>query len=131
MCHVGPVESREALLLIHQDDINLVRVGQAARVVWNELVGEVLTGHITEISAIDLDLLPRDAVSRLNLPVRTTANGSVIPVGTWYQAKVQLDPTRSPLIRRAAGNAKIIVDPQSLGVRIQRWLSRTFPLMHR
>ncbi len=130
VCQVGLVESREALLLIHQDDINLVRVGQAARVVWNELAGEVLTGQITEISAIDLDLLPRDAVSRLNLPVRTTANGSVVPVGTWYQAKVQLDPTPSPLIRRAVGHAKILVDPQSLAVRFQRWLSRTFPLMH-
>ena len=129
VCQVGSVESREALLLIHQDDINLVRIGQTVRVVWNELAGEVLTGRVTEISAIDLDLLPRDAASRLGLPVRTTGNGSVVPVGTWYQAKVELDPTKSPLIRRAAGTAKILVDPQSIGTRVQRWFSRTFPLV--
>lgn len=128
VCVVGPVESRIAMLLINQDDINLVRVGQTARVVWNELAGEVLTGVVTEISAIDLDLLPRDAVLRLNLPAHTLPSGSIVPVGTWYQAKVRLDATKSPLVRGSAGTARILVDPQSLGTRIRRWVSRTFPL---
>jgi putative peptide zinc metalloprotease protein len=126
VCLVGPEESRVAILLVNQDDINLVRVGQEARIVWRELSGEVLTGRIVEIAALDLDLLPRDAVQRLNLPARPTAEGTLVPIGTWYQARVHLDPTDAPLLRGAAGDARILIDPQSLGTRIVRWLTRTF-----
>ncbi len=126
VCLVGPKQSRAAVLLVNQDDINLVRVGQPARMVWHELSGEVLTGRITEIAALDLDLLPRDAVQRLNLPALPTAEGTLVPVGTWYQARVHLDPTDAPLPRGAAGAAKILIAPQSLGTRIIRWLARTF-----
>ena len=126
VCLVGPNESLAAMLLVNQDDINVVRVGQPARIVWHEPSGEVLTGRITEIAALDLDLLPRDAVQRLNLPARPTAEGTLVPVGTWYQARVHLDPTEAPLPRAAAGDAKILIAPQSLGTRIIRWLTRTF-----
>lgn len=126
VCLVGPRESRAAVLLVNQNDINLVRVGQEVRTVWRELAGEVLPGRVTEIAALDLDLLPRDAVQRLNLPARTTARGVVVPVGTWYQVRVELEPTKSPLLRGAAGDAKILVEPQSLGTRIVRWFTRTF-----
>ena len=77
-------------------------------------------------AALDLDLLPRDAVQRLNLPARPTAEGTLAPIGTWYQARVRLDSTNAPLLRGAAGDAKILIDPQSLGTRIIRWLARTF-----
>ena len=128
VCLVGNPDSRAALLMVNQDDINLVRVGQRVRVLWNELSGEILMGEIVELAALDLDTLPREAVVRLNIPVRTTAGGVVRPVGTWYQARVQLDETDAPLPRGSAGTAKILVDPQSLFSRLVRWLEQTFPL---
>lgn len=126
VCLVGPRESRAAVLLVNQNDINLIRIGQRVRTAWRELAGEVLSGRVAEISVLDLDLLPRDAVQRLGLPARTTATGSIVPVGTWYQVRAQLDETDSPLLRGAAGEAKILVEPQSLGLQLLRWLSRTF-----
>lgn len=127
LCLVGPSESRSAILLVSQDDINMVRVGQAVRVVWRELAGEVLTGQIVEVAALDLDLLPRDTVQRLNVPARPTSAGTLAPIGTWYLARVSLDPTQSPLLRGAVGEAKILTDSQSLGTQSLRWLHRTFP----
>jgi putative peptide zinc metalloprotease protein len=126
ICLVGPVESRAAIVLVNQNDINLVRVGQQVRTVWRELAGEVLTGQVTEIAALDLDSLPRDAVQRLKLPARSTAHGVITPVGTWYQVRVRLDSTDSPLLRSAAGDAKILVEPQSILARVVRWFKRTF-----
>lgn len=126
VCLVGPRESRSAMLLVNQNDINLVRVGQPARFVWRELAGEVLTGRVEEIAALDLDLLPQDAVRRLHLPARATSDGTLAPIGTWYLVRAELDPTNSPLLRGAAGDARILIDPQSLGTRILRWLTRTF-----
>ncbi len=127
VCLIGPRESRAAMLLVSQDDINLVRVGQTARIAWRELAGELLTGRVVEIAALDLDSLPRDAVQRLNLPARATSEGTLVPVGTWYLVRVRLDATDAPLIRGAAGQARILVDPQSIWTRSLRWLHRTFP----
>ncbi|HEY4261308.1 MAG TPA: hypothetical protein VGM98_14170 [Schlesneria sp.] len=128
ICLVGSRESRDATLLVNQDDINLVQVGQPVRTVWHELAGEVLTGTVTEVAALDLETLPREAVQRLRLPARSTAEGSIVPVGTWYRVRVHLDSTTLPLVRNAAGEAKILVAPQSLGRSMLRWLSRTFAL---
>ena len=128
VCLVGPAKSQVAIVLVNQDDINLVRVGQTVRIVWRELAGEIMSGQIVELSALDLDLLPRDAVQRLNLPARPTAKGILTPVGTWYQARVQLAPTDAHLIRGAVGDARIVIDAQSLVVKLYRWLARTFPM---
>jgi putative peptide zinc metalloprotease protein len=128
LCLVGLRESREATLLVNQDDINLVQIGQPVRTVWRELAGEVLTGNVTEIAALDLETLPREAVQRLNLPARSTSDGTLVPVGTWYRVRVHLDSTNLPLVRNSAGEAKILVAPQSLGRSMLRWLSRTFAL---
>lgn len=126
VCLIGPVESRTALALVSQDDVNLVHVGQRVRLAWNELSGEVATGRIVEIAALDIDMLSRDAITRLRIPVRTTSNGKVRPVGAWYQAQIEVDESTSPVMRGSAGQAKILTRPQSLGYRAWRWLAQTF-----
>ena len=113
VCLVGSPASRTALALINQDDVNLVKVGQVVRLHWNELAGEVMTGQIVGVSALDLDLLSHDVIARLNIPARATATGGLRPVGTWYQARVRLDETDAPLIRSSAGQAKILTEPLS------------------
>jgi putative peptide zinc metalloprotease protein len=128
LCWVGSDHSPSAQMIINQDDINLVRVGQRVRLLWNELSGEIQEGKIVELAGFDLDSLSREAVIRLNLPARITPNGLIRPVGTWYQARVTLDETTSPLLHGSAGVAKIVVEPQSLGSRLLRWLKRTFPM---
>jgi putative peptide zinc metalloprotease protein len=128
VCLVGPEQSREALVLVNQDDINFVRPDQKVHLLWKELAGEVLTGRIIEVAALDLNLLSRDAVLRLQLPARQSATGQLRPVGTWYQVRTKLDETDAPLPRGAAGDAKILVAPQSLWTRLTRWLARTFPI---
>ena len=128
VCLVGRETSRSALLLVNQDDVNLVRVGQPVRLLWNELSGEVLTGEIVELAALDLETLPREAVVRLHLPARATASGAVKPVGTWYQARVRLDAEVGLPPRGSAGVAKILVEPQSVFARTVRWIEQTFAL---
>ena len=128
VCLVGNPYSRAALLVISQDDINLVRVGQRVRFRWNELSGEIVEGEIVELAALDFHELGREALIRMNLPLRSTANRSVRPVGTWYQARVKLDESDAPLLRSSSGTARILVDPQSLVSRLVRWMKQTFPI---
>lgn len=128
LCLVGAPASRAALVLISQEDINLVKVGQVVRIQWNELAGDVMSGQIVELSALDLDRLSADAMSRLNLPSRTVVSGGNRPAGTWYQARVRLDDTELPIVRGSAGQARIVTSPQSLWNRFRRWFRQTFPL---
>ncbi len=127
-CLVGSPQSQTAMLLINQDDINLVRVGQRVRLLWMELSGDILPGEIVELAALELNSLSHAAIVRLKLPARSLPGGQVRPVGTWYQARVKLDENYAPLLRSSTGTAKILVDRQSLGSRLVRWMKQTFPM---
>lgn len=127
VCLVGPEESPVALLLVHQHEINLVAPGQTVRVAWRELPGQIQTGTVTEIAALDLDRLPRQALERLKIPVRQQA-GVVRPVETLYQVRVSLNAAPASVVRSAVGDARIEVSAQSLGFRAWRWMTRTFLL---
>jgi putative peptide zinc metalloprotease protein len=128
VCLVGQPECQTAVVMVSQDDVNLVRVGQRVRFAWNELKEEIPQGEIVELSGLDLDKLPRWASSRLNLPVRYTANRGLRPIGTWYQARVRLTEGNSSLLRNSTGQARILVEPQSLFSRMARWIKQTFPV---
>jgi putative peptide zinc metalloprotease protein len=128
LCFIGDEYSRSAVLTISQDDINLVRVGQRVQVLWKELSGEIQQGRIVELAGFDAGRLTHEVAVRLNVPARVSADGSLRPVGNWYQARVKLDETTAPLLHNATGSAKIHVQPRTLYQRAVRWLKRTFPL---
>ena len=128
VCSVGSDSSSTAMLVINQDDINLVRIGQRVKVHWKELPGEVQHGEIVELAAFDLESLSRDYVLKLNIPAKVTSDGVIRPVGNWYQAKVQLDASSIPILNGAAGTARIAVDRQSISSRLIRWMKQTFSI---
>jgi len=127
LCRVGPPQSRSAVLLINQDDINLVHTGQLVRIVWNEMSGEFFQGEIVELSGLNLTALAQDTRIGRVLPVRNTSQG-VRPIGTWYQARLRLQETAAPVLRGSSGIAKIEVKSQSLIQRFSRWFTQTFAL---
>jgi putative peptide zinc metalloprotease protein len=57
-CLVGEGRSLSATVVISQDDIGLVRVGQPVRLRWNELVGEIRTGEVEDLARVRLDPHP-------------------------------------------------------------------------
>lgn len=128
LCSVGSDHCQSAVVLINQDDIVHVHVGQRVRFLWNELSGEIQYGEIVALSEFDLDSLPNESLIRLNLPTRVSSQGVLRPVGKWYQGRVKLEPAMTPLLHGATGTAKIFVKPQSFLRSAIRWLQRTFPL---
>ena len=114
------------MLLINQDDFPLVRVGQKVRMQSVTSPGEILEGQITELAALDLEHVPTSLIRRANLPTRLTSAGLIKPVGTWYQARVQLPKGTNAPLPGTASPARIQIEPQSLLSRFQRWFNRTF-----
>ena len=125
-CLVGEGRSLSATVVISQDDIGLVRVGQPVRLRWNELVGEIRTGEVEDLAALEGVSLSREELIRLELPTVTDRSGRSIPVGNWYRARVRLDPHPVWAPHGASGAARIEVAPQSLGARLIRWTRQTF-----
>lgn len=124
-CLVGSPESHSAIVIINQDNINLVRPGQTVRIMFHEFPGEVYAGQIEELAAPRIDTLTQDPRIRRDLPTRVTPHG-IKPVGTWYQARIRLNPPSDSALRGSSGIASIEVDRQSLAARLTRWIKQTF-----
>jgi putative peptide zinc metalloprotease protein len=125
LCLVGDPRRLEGLLVIDQADIDLVRRGQTVRMQLDQTPGGVITGTIDEIARLDLDVAPPELIAAGVLPLR---NDGPTPrlASTVYQARVKLDAHEHALLIRTSGDAKVLVDPASLGWRLWRYVSRTF-----
>jgi putative peptide zinc metalloprotease protein len=125
LCQVGDPHRLEAVLVIDQADIDYVRKGQRVRIQLDQLAQEFLEGTISEVSELDLDVVPRELLAERDLPMRTDASGVRRPLSTSYQARVTLDEHDHPLRLWALGVAKIDAPPEPLAWRIYRYLRRT------
>ena len=123
---IGDPARLEAVLVIDQSDLPLVRKGQRVRIRLEELPGTTLWGTVTEIARTDLKVVPRELAAGQQLPVRVGQQGLPRPLETSYQARVSLDDHADRLLIGARGRAKILADPQPLGRRLYRYLRRTF-----
>lgn len=126
VCLIADSSELSATLVINQEQVPLIRSGQTVRLLWDESPGRIHRGTITEVAELDIDLLTNDLIRRIRLPTRFTTAGQIKPVGTWYHAKIRLNPSPDELLPGTIGAAKVIVDPQSLLTQFRRWFGRTF-----
>jgi putative peptide zinc metalloprotease protein len=126
VCLVGDPRQMEGVALVNQSDVELVRVGQQVSLVADLYPGERFAGKIVELSATNADELPHELMPRDKALFHTDRHGDHQLVGTWYLARVQLDPSAKPLLISTTGDARIYVVPQSLAHRMVRWLAATF-----
>ena len=127
LCVIGDPAHMEALLLVEQTQVQLVRRGQRVRLSFDQLPGRILEGTLVELAELDLDVAPPELISAGQLPVTTDGNGRQQLLSTYYQARVEFtQPPPSRLLRGGAGTARVSVAPQSLLDRLLRYLGRTF-----
>jgi hypothetical protein len=126
LCLVGEANRFEAVLHVGQNDVELVRPGQRARMVLDHLPGQVFWGEVTELAKLDLDVMPRELAAAGDLPARSDERGLARPLDTWYQARVRFDQDPLHSVARVHGTAKISVLPRSLGAQLARYLKQTF-----
>ncbi len=124
-CLIGEPSRLEAVLYVDQTDIQFLRLGQPVRLRLDTLPGKVLEGTIVEVAQKDAKVAPRE-LATVDLPVRVSRDGVARPVDAAYQARVSLDEHDYHLPIGSRGKAKVVVQPQPLGRRLFRYLSRTF-----
>jgi len=127
-CLIGNPDQWEAVLVIDQNDINLVRDGQQVRMMFDESPYHVHISQITSKASDAMQSVPPQLASTSGgpLPAQADHDGVVRPLSTSYQAVVRLDNQTGLLRNGLIGQARIKTDPRTLASRLYRYLSRTF-----
>ncbi len=131
-CEVGDPRQLEAVLIIDQTDIELVRehkqVGQDVSIKLDAFPSKTFDGQILEISRSELKEAPRSLSNQAGgeLATVTDSTGASRPMSTSYTARVPLDHVVGSIQVGLRGRAKIHTGWQPLGGRIWRYLSHTF-----
>lgn len=129
ICEIGTPSDYEAVLIIGQGDVQLVREGQTVDLKLDSRRLETFDGVITEKSNEPIEATSMSMSSQTGGDLQTEvdpATGQVKPRNVSYQARVPLEATNVPFRPGYRGSAKIHVEPMSLGSRLWRVIAKTF-----
>jgi putative peptide zinc metalloprotease protein len=127
-CQIGDPDKFDAILVVDQSDIELVREGQNVKIMLDELPGQTFHSPITAISNNPIETPPNQLSNKRggSLETRTDPSGVERTVNISYSAKAPLDDPDGMLLTGLKGQAKIDADYHSLGWRLWRFLQHTF-----
>ncbi|MBI1904013.1 MAG: efflux RND transporter periplasmic adaptor subunit [Planctomycetia bacterium] len=128
LCLVGDRREMEAVLVIDQVDVELVRPGDRVEIMLDELQGAVLHGTIEEIASREMLAASRRLSSKSggDLATRTDAAGLERPQSTSYAARVRLDDEQGLLCDGLRGRAKVSTRRRTVAWQAGRYLGQTF-----
>ena len=127
-CQIGDPDQWSAVLVIDQRDMDLVREGQQARLMFDESAYHVFVSTLDSVADDEMEnVSPRLAsTSGGAVPAQHDDNGMVKPLSTSYQAEVRLDNSLGLFRNGLTGTARIKTEPRTLASRMWRYIKRTF-----
>jgi putative peptide zinc metalloprotease protein len=127
-CLVGDPQQVEAVALVDQAEVPLVRPGQNVRLQLAESPGQILTGRVVRVARINLDDPPQELLAAGLLPVERRGGERPRLLGNSYEVVVAFDRNHPQLLIGATGWVSIHTGPQPLGIRLYRAVRSTFRL---
>ncbi len=113
LCVVGDAAKREAIFIVRQQDIDLVRQCQQVTILWPALPSGSLSGEVIEVASSASTSAPDELVAKVGQP-------------PFYQVRVRLNDSKTSLPSRLTGNASIRVEPASILARTARLIGDAF-----
>jgi putative peptide zinc metalloprotease protein len=131
ICEIGTDNAFEAVLVIDQGDVQLVKIGQDVDLKLDSFRLDTFSGELTELSQSALQNASTSLSSQTGGDLQTEIDpetGMIKPRSVSYQGRVPLSSTElaMPLRPGYRGSAKIHVAPMSLGTRLWRVIAQTF-----
>jgi putative peptide zinc metalloprotease protein len=125
---IGDPHRWQAAVVLDQEDVEFVKLGDDVEVLLDALPEQVLRGRVDEIALGELRETPRRLSNKAGgeLATKSDAAAAERPVSTSYLVRVQIDDPEGRLRIGWRGAARIHVAAKPLGVRLARQLSRTF-----
>ncbi|MCE9556494.1 MAG: biotin/lipoyl-binding protein [Planctomycetes bacterium] len=128
-CYIGDPEKLEAVLVVDQADVPLVREGQEVLLLMDASAAGTRRGTIAEVAQVNLQASSQRLSIKHGGQLDTRSDpksGQERPSSTSYQARVLLDNPHGVLRLGMRGEARIHVAWETLGWRLWRYLTRTF-----
>jgi putative peptide zinc metalloprotease protein len=122
----GTTPSVEAVAVVTQEEVALLRPGASVRIVLPQSVASALRGEVAEISQLDDEELPAHLVATRAVPARLDASGAPQAAGVMYRVRIAVDGDAAGAVPGQVVQAAIAGRAQSLGARLGRWLGSTF-----
>lgn len=129
LCQIGDPREMEAILYINQDDVELVVMDQPVEIKLEGFPGELFQGRIHEMGSKQVEFVPPGITNQRGgdlVAITDPESGRMKPQSATFPAQVPLGAEETRLLSGMRGRAKIYVEWQPLGVRIWRYVSRTF-----
>lgn len=122
---IGNLDRLRAVVYLGENDVQLVRTGDSARILLDQSERTILEGRVRQIDASRLQAVPPQLAVRGTIP-NVREEGIARPLETYYQAEIALDDATAVQTIGLRGQVKITVRPQSIAQRVVRFLGRTF-----
>ncbi len=109
ICQIGNPADMEAVLIVDQAYIDLVREGQPVRVLLDAQTRRAISSEVEEIAGIEVQAVSANLSSQKGgrLETRTDPSGVFRPLNTSYQARAPLGDAAGPIQVGMQGQARI------------------------
>jgi putative peptide zinc metalloprotease protein len=130
LCLIGEPKAWDAILVVDQHDIDLVKLQHEVEIMLESSRMDTLAGKIAKISEAEMQEVSESISlqSGGNLDTEMTPGGKLRPISTSYQARVPLENVSHEARIGYRGQARIYVGWKSIGWRIYRFAAGTFRL---
>jgi putative peptide zinc metalloprotease protein len=122
LCMIGDPSTREAVVMMQQQEIEAIREGQVVTLLLADRRRGSVTGRVLEVATTPHDTIPVE-LQRTGLIQPPPPGAASQP---YYQVRVLLDPSATTLPIRLTGHARITVSSESIFKRVHRFLSDSF-----
>ncbi len=128
LCVVGEPVKMEAIIVVDQSDIDLIKIGDEVELMLDSARMNSVTGKIGRIAESEMKETPENLAIQAGGQLNTSQDesGKVRPISTSYQATVPLEPRHVPFRSSYRGKARVHLEWRSLGWRLYRFCVKTF-----
>jgi putative peptide zinc metalloprotease protein len=135
VCLVGDPGRHTAVLLVDDAEVKRLRPGQRARLVIDQMPGEVIEGEVVDVARHEVREDASEGAARADLAALFAGIVPPSQTGALYQARVRLDAAAGlseagyrRLVIGGRGHAKVAAERITLARSILRYFAQTFRL---
>jgi putative peptide zinc metalloprotease protein len=128
ICQIGDEHQMDAVLIIDQAYIDLVKTGHKVRVLLEAYTRRAYDSQVEEIASTEVKYVSRGMSTQASgrLETKADAAGQFRPLNTSYQARAPLLDVDDSLQAGMQGQARIYTGWQTIFGRISRYVAKTF-----
>ena len=125
ICVIGDPIRREAMVLVRENDVELIRIGQGLTLLVEGWPGGSIKGNVSAVADSPVDRVADQIVSFEERNAAPMSDSHTLPR---YLVRVELDSSGDKLPVRLVARAKLQVDSMSIFKRAARFLQESLKL---